>query len=69
MDWIDLSLSDLFDRTKINDAGGQAGIADAGADHRRDRVPAEKGDIPGGPGGAADATAAALKAIKFVAPK
>ena len=68
MDWIDLSLNDLFDRTRLSMPADKPGslkpeqVADVIA------FLLSKGKFPAGP---ADlpADAAALKAIKFVAPK
>ena len=69
VDWNDLSMSDLFDRTRGHDAGRQAGHADAGAGRPtssrsccgRATFPAGQTELP--------PDAATLKAIKFVSPK
>jgi mono/diheme cytochrome c family protein len=68
MDWIDLSLGDLFERTRLSMPADKPGslppadIADVMAFLlSKGKFPAGQGELP--------ADAAALKTIKYVAPK
>jgi mono/diheme cytochrome c family protein len=68
MDWIDLSLNDLSERTRISMPADKPGSLSAAQVADAIAVLLSKGSFPAGP---ADlpADAEALKAIKFVAPK